>query len=302
VNAKDFNPKVSIVIPVYNGSDYLEEAIESALNQTYKNIEVIIVNDGSNDNGKTEGIAQSFGHRIAYFFKENGGVASALNYGCKKMTGDFFSWLSHDDVYYPNKIEKQLEYLQRTKDKDIVLYSDFEIIDANSKSTGSFRVPFTFRTNPFLSIISTSINGCSTLLSKDLLDYVGRFNEDLRTTQDNDLWFRIYKAGFKFEHLPEILIKSRCHPAQGQVLLGSINKVETLQFYRRVFVEADDMIRTNVDKVFDILENKGVNLPLSMVRGPGMVGDGLPPTKVFRYKVSVLLRIVISKLRQMKPW
>ena len=159
MNAKDFNPKVSIVIPVYNGSDYLEEAIESALNQTYKNIEVIIVNDGSNDNGKTEGVAQSFGHRITYFVKDNGGVASALNYGCEKMTGDFFSWLSHDDVYYPNKIEKQVEYLQSIKDKNIVLYSDFEIIDANSNSTGSFRVPFTFRRNPFLSIISTSING-----------------------------------------------------------------------------------------------------------------------------------------------
>jgi hypothetical protein len=302
VNAKDFNPKVSIVIPVYNGSDYLEEAIESALNQTYKNIEVIIVNDGSNDNGKTEAIAQSFGDRIAYFFKENGGVASALNYGSKQMTGDFYSWLSHDDVYYPNKIEKQVKYLQRTEDKDVVLYSDFEIIDANSHSTDSYRVPSTFRTNPFLSIISTSIHGCSTLLSKDLLDYVGLFNEDLKTTQDNDLWFRIYKAGFRFEHLPEILIKSRCHPAQGQILLSSINKVEMIEFYRRVFMEAYDTIITNADKVFDILKNKCVNLPLSIVRRPRKVGDGIPPTKVFRYKVSVLLRIVISKLRQMKPW
>jgi len=111
----------------------------------------------------------------------------------------------------------------------------------------------------------------------------------------SDIYGRI-----KFEHLPEILMKSRCHPAQGQVLQGSINKVETLQFYRRVFVEAGDMIKKNVDKVFDILENKGVNLPLSMVRGPGMAGDGIPLIRVFRYKVSVLLRIIISKLRKMR--
>ena len=88
------NPKVSIIIPVYNGSNYLKEAIDSALNQTYANVEVIVVNDGSNDNGKTEALAKSYGDRIKYCYKENGGVASALNYGIKTMHGQYFSWLS----------------------------------------------------------------------------------------------------------------------------------------------------------------------------------------------------------------
>ena len=73
--------KVSIIIPVYNGSNYLKEAIESALAQTYDNVEVLVVNDGSNDGGATEQIALSYGERIRYFKKENGGVASALNVG-----------------------------------------------------------------------------------------------------------------------------------------------------------------------------------------------------------------------------
>ena len=82
-----FNPKVSIVIPVYNGSDYMAEAIDSALAQTYNNTEVIVVNDGSNDGGKTREIAFSYEDKIRYFEKENGGVASALNFGIKKMEG-----------------------------------------------------------------------------------------------------------------------------------------------------------------------------------------------------------------------
>ena len=98
------NPLVSIIIPVYNGSDFLKEAIESALSQSYKNIEVIVVNDGSSDDGKTEKIALSFNKSIKYFKKENGGVSSALNYGIRKMNGDFFSWLSHDDFYSKEKI------------------------------------------------------------------------------------------------------------------------------------------------------------------------------------------------------
>ena len=94
-------PLVSIVIPVYNGSDYLAEAIDSALAQTYGNIEIIVINDGSSDNGKTREVAGKYGDRIRYFEKENGGVPTALNLGIKEMKGDYFSWLSHDDVYFP---------------------------------------------------------------------------------------------------------------------------------------------------------------------------------------------------------
>ena len=78
----DWFPRVSIVIPVYNGANYLREAIDSALAQTYKNVEIIVVNDGSTDNGETEQIAQSYGDRIRYFRKENGGVSSGTCTGC----------------------------------------------------------------------------------------------------------------------------------------------------------------------------------------------------------------------------
>ena len=105
----EYEPLVSIIIPAYNASNYLKEAIESALNQTYKNVEIIVVNDGSNDGGQTRAVAEEYKEKIAYYEKENGGSSSALNYGIKKMNGEWFSWLSHDDVYYPDKIQKQID-------------------------------------------------------------------------------------------------------------------------------------------------------------------------------------------------
>jgi glycosyltransferase involved in cell wall biosynthesis len=79
-------PLVSIIIPVYNGSKYLEDAILSAVNQTYTNVEILVINDGSNDNGSTAAIAHRFSSKISYFEKVNGGVSSALNFGISKMT------------------------------------------------------------------------------------------------------------------------------------------------------------------------------------------------------------------------
>ena len=98
-NYIEYKPLVSIVIPVFNGASFLNQAIDSALNQTYQNIEIIVVNDGSEDEGKTEAIAKSYGDKIRYFTKENGGCGTALNLAIREMNGDFFSWLSHDDIY-----------------------------------------------------------------------------------------------------------------------------------------------------------------------------------------------------------
>jgi glycosyltransferase involved in cell wall biosynthesis len=104
-------PLVSIVIPVYNGSNYLAEAIDSALAQTYPHTEIIVVNDGSRDDGATAAIARSYGDKIRYFEKPNGGSSSAINYGIAQMQGEWFSWLSHDDLYVPEKLEKQVAFL-----------------------------------------------------------------------------------------------------------------------------------------------------------------------------------------------
>ncbi len=134
-----FNPLVSIVIPVYNGANLLEEAIKSALNQTHKNIEVIVINDGSNDNNKTEEIALSFKKKIKYFKKVNGGVSSALNLGIRKMKGQYLSWLSHDDLYHKDKIKKQVDFLNYN-DKAQIVGCNFRMQILNRDKIANFKV------------------------------------------------------------------------------------------------------------------------------------------------------------------
>ena len=95
--------KVSIIIPVYNAEQFLDECINSTLNQTYDNIEIIAENDGSTDNSKN--ILEKFNSKIKIIHKINGGTASALNAGIKEMNGEWFKWLSADDVLKRNCID-----------------------------------------------------------------------------------------------------------------------------------------------------------------------------------------------------
>jgi glycosyltransferase involved in cell wall biosynthesis len=199
----------------------MQEAIDSALAQTYKQLEVIVVNDGSPDDGQTESIAQSYGEHIRYFHKANGGVASALNFGIEKMTGDYFSWLSHDDVYYPNKIETQVNLLEGMSDKDTVLWSDLEFIDENSQPIGIYRAPrYDVEGIRYSILIEPSIHGCTLLIPKHCFEVCGTFREDLLTTQDYALWFKMGRT-FKFIHIDDILIKSRQHANQGSLTIAS---------------------------------------------------------------------------------
>lgn len=226
-----FNPFVSIIIPVYNGSNYLKEALESAFAQTYGNFEVIVVNDGSTDSGKTEAIALSYGDRIRYFAKPNGGVASALNLAIREMRGEYFSWLSHDDWYYPNKLQAQIEALQKFGDPYRIVYSNYNLYDQITKSCRTrFNKSAVFlhqMGNSVFSLFEGLVHGCSMLLHKSHFERVGFFNEDLPTTQDYDLCFRLFRNQ-KLLYLPEPLIVGRSHPEQGCKTINTVPEEERL--------------------------------------------------------------------------
>ena len=216
---KDFSPKVSIVIPVFNGSNYMREAIDSAIAQTYQNIEIIVVNDGSNDNGKTREIALSYGDKIRYFEKENGGVSTALNLGIKEMKGEYFSWLSHDDVYYPNKVERQVRELEGLDDKKTIIHSDYEIVDKNLKINFSPNLSARHEIRnlncEMYSLTMGCINGCALLINKKIFFEIGFFDNNLYSTQDYDLWLRIFKKKkYSFKYIDEVLLKYRVHKQQ----------------------------------------------------------------------------------------
>lgn len=229
-----YNPLVSIVIPVYNGANYMREAIDSAINQTYDNLEIIVVNDGSTDNGETEKIALSYGDKIKYYKKENGGCASALNYGISKMQGEWFSWLSHDDVYCPEKIQSAVDCINEKEfqnSKAIVMCSSC-VIDENGKQvlsrTGNNKDIFYTSTQMFNTFMSgKSLNGCALLIPKSALDEAGEFSSDYVYILDWIYWIELSLLGYGFYESREVLAKNRRHKEQVSVKKRDLLRKET---------------------------------------------------------------------------
>lgn len=219
-------PLVSIIIPVMNGGNYMRNAIDSAIGQTYEPIEILVVNDGSDDENLTQSIAVSYGKRIRYFAKKNGGVASALNLGISEMRGELFSWLSHDDEYLPEKIESQVEYLYSLGNRNAIVYSDYETIDEPSKIICTHSLPYVAPESFRLWITKESlVNGCTMLIPRFCFDRVGIFDESLVTTQDYDLWFRLAEQ-FPFYRLPKVLVRSRIHEEQATRRMARVVGIE----------------------------------------------------------------------------
>ena len=214
INKKSNLPLVSIIIPVYNGSNYLSQAINSALAQTYPNIEVLVINDGSNDNNATANIAKAYGNRIRYYEKENGGVSTALNYGIDKMEGEYFSWLSHDDMYAPDKIASSMELIM-TEGVGVVVCNVIVIAENGRELKKNKISPVKLKsTKCFMALdTETGLNGCSLLVPKGGFDKCGKFNPELKCTQDYDMWFRLAKE-YPFFHSENYGVLSRQHEEQ----------------------------------------------------------------------------------------
>ncbi len=258
----NYSPKVSIVIPAYKASNYLAEAIESALAQTYENIEIIVVNDGSPDNGATRTVAEKYFDKIRYFEKPNGGSSSALNRGIAEMQGEWFSWLSHDDLYEPRKVQRQIEEINK-------LYENGEDVTNHIFFTGSRLVNKDRKIltepkqkelqkkasrvnnvsgNEYLVAEPTKNNfhGCGCLVHKSVFERLGAFDENLRLLNDFDLWYRLYTGGCKVHYIPEILVMGRVHSAQVSTSIGySYHNPEQDMFWNRAL---DWLIQYHSDK------------------------------------------------------
>lgn len=208
----NFNPFVSIVIPVYNGEKYVHEAIDSALAQTYSNLEIIVVNDGSTDT--TEEVALSYGNKIRYFSKSNGGTSTALNVGVKNMKGEYFSWLSHDDTYYPKKIEAQIAELSKLENKNTIMISDLDGINANYEKIYvtdyvSFINEHPSRLqSPIYPIVYMRLHGCGLLIPRICFDEVGLFDESALVAQDFEFFYRAFKK-FPYKYTSQVLVTAR---------------------------------------------------------------------------------------------
>lgn len=229
--------KVSIIIPVFKNIHFLKKSLSSAVNQTYKNIEIIIVNDGNNNDDKKEiyKIINTFKKKILVInLKKNQGVSNALNEGIKKSTGGYLSWLSHDDYFHLKKTEMQVDYLEKKCAK--ICSCDFVEIN----KIGNFKIDRILDDKYFedqvLSIIlNDSLHGCSLLIDKDCFNNFS-FNKKYKHIQDYDIWYRMSEK-YQFIHLKKKLLYSNKHISQTSYIKKDESVSEKLKFYQDIIDE-----------------------------------------------------------------
>jgi glycosyltransferase involved in cell wall biosynthesis len=206
-------PVVSIIVPCYNGAQYLEEAVESALAQTFTDLECIIVDDGSTDNSRQ--VSESLMRRdprVRYYYKDNGGVSSALNLGVRLAKGEWIQVLAADDWLHEDKLRFQLSYLDSSgSDGDVVFYSDYQMVyqdadgnavrkvtnvigDLTNEQLLERAIAWDFKPNfPFIAH--------SVLIRRSVFDR-RMFNEDLRAFEDIEFEIDLLLRGIPFVYTP----------------------------------------------------------------------------------------------------
>ena len=222
-------PLVSIITPVYNGEDTIVETIESVLNQTFKDFEMIVVDDISTDN--TRKIVEEYtkkDKRVKYYLlPSKGGASAARNYAISKASGRYIAFLDGDDLWYPEKLEKQIKFMQ---DNDYhFTYTDYEYIDENSKPLNKMRkCPKKMSYHRML--FGDSV-GCLTVIYDSIA--VGRISiPELKKRNDYALWCIILKkvkCGYKYN---EVLAKYR--KVSDSNSLSSGRKIKLLKYHYRV--------------------------------------------------------------------
>jgi glycosyltransferase involved in cell wall biosynthesis len=218
---------VSVVIPVFNGTNYLRQAIDSVLAQTYPYFELIVVDDGSNDG--TWELIRSYGDAVRGYSKANGGVASALNHGLREMRGRWFAWLSHDDVWMPDKLALQVSYMADNP-RFKASYTDFVLMDTDGKDFREIRTPWYPRTEALRALFeNVYISGSTVLVEKTCFDALGSFSEQHRMTQDLEMWSRILMQ-FEFGRVPKALVGQRVHCAQDSAKVDVFEKEKQATF------------------------------------------------------------------------
>ena len=202
--------KVSVIMPTFNREKLITETIDSILNQTYKNIELIIVDNFSVD--ETESVVKLFNdNRIKYFKNQNNGIIAVnRNFGFSKSTGDFIAFCDSDDLWFPTKLEKQLNEFNKNPNVGLVCSSG---ITFNEKGTIG-KIEDTSLTNISFEklLFHNYVINSSAIVKKNVFDNIGLLDEDpnIIAVEDYELWLRIAKK-YEVKHMNEPLVKYRIH-------------------------------------------------------------------------------------------
>lgn len=197
-------PFVSILIPAHNAGKYLKACLDSALHQTYPFIEIVIVNDGSEDN--TSDIIKEYrDERIKYFHQENRGIAKTRNRLFRESKGDYLTFLDSDDIYLSDKVKKEVEFLETHPDYSAVYCNLRYFFDGEPNKF--FKHQYAFPSGDiFAELLKKQfITNTALMLRRAVVDKIGYFNENTREVEDWSYFLKMAKAGMLFGFIDEVL-------------------------------------------------------------------------------------------------
>lgn len=225
-------PPLTVVVPVYNGENFLRETLESVLAQSYPPVEIIVVNDGSTD--KTLSVANEFAGRIRVLDRENAGVSASRNAGISAALTDWVALMDHDDLWEKEHLENLARAIARKPDADVCYSGGRELTP--DPDTGIFRpagvMPFPSEAElPMMLMERCAFIPSATAVRRSTVLAVGGFDSRYVNLQDWELWLRLFYHGAKFIHTPEPTLLYRVHPASRthkalQTLKHSVGVVE----------------------------------------------------------------------------
>ncbi len=226
-------PLVSVIVPTYNREEFLGACVDSILAQTYPKVEAVLVSDGSTDGSLSlmRRYEEEHPERVVVVDKPNGGISSALNAGIRAMRGEYFCWLSSDDVFALDKVEAQLAVFLEHPDTGMV-HTDFWQIDDRGEIIREVHAPVSDPYHLAWTLFQVNtVNGSTVMIPKAVLDEVGVFDETLPHSQDYDLWLRIARR-HPVRHITRPLLYYRIHAGQLTNIPGKNVEYEVVAFRR----------------------------------------------------------------------
>jgi glycosyltransferase involved in cell wall biosynthesis len=271
---------ISVIIPVYNGEKTIFKTIESVLNQTFTNFELIVIDDGSQDS-TLKVIDEISDPRMKVFSYPNAGVSASRNRGLAKATGEFISFLDADDLWTPDKLEAQFKALEENP-QAAVAYSWSDWID----ESGQFLRPgghITVNGNAYTKLLLRDFveSGSNPLIRRRALAKVGGFDESLVHGEDWDLWLRL-AACYEFVTVPSSQILYRISPGSASFDVWKM-EAGSLRIIERSFAQAPESLQKLKREV---LGNRYKYLTLKAIEGPPSGGRGLAAARFFLQAVS----------------
>ncbi|MFB2881907.1 glycosyltransferase [Floridanema aerugineum] len=233
-------PLISVIIPVYNGEKTIQETVESVLNQTFKDWELIIINDGSQD-ATLDIVSRIEDPRIKVFSYPNAGLATSRNRGIDRASGEFISFLDADDLWTADKLELQLKALQENS-QAAVAYSWTDLIDESSKFIRpSSHITANGDVYARLLLVNFLENGSNPLICKQALTEVGGFDESLSGAADWDLWLRL-AVRYQFVAVPysQILYRVSANSMSRNIPTQAADQVKVL---KKVFEQIPESLQ-----------------------------------------------------------